>query len=196
MTHDYRYTEITGCSCCGKSTIFHTEGGYISGGDISGCPIPSVLVRFLFFLVGMGYLIRYLGKLCWIISKCKASGLTSPQKASALRNCIEKFGCYFLFKNDSKIIDEGISHLPFILQLSSVDIIEFLDEFEKELRMIKINMMSSPSEEELVNRLLARGHKKVVDKESAISFARKNYQISKDYFSALSSLGEGNVKFI
>jgi len=191
-----RYTEVTGSSCAGKSTCFENVQSYITGGNISGCFFPSVVVRGVFFVLGFFYLMMRPAKLFWIIRQCKDIHTSSLHKVSAMRNAVEKFGCYLLLRNRAVVVDEGISHLPFVFQLNASQISDFLTVFGNELQNISILLVPAPPEKDLVVRLITRGHKKVTCKESATSFARLNIKVSKEYLRALKKQEKLDVRVI
>ncbi|WP_160711837.1 hypothetical protein [Halodesulfovibrio sp. MK-HDV] len=191
-----RYTEVTGSSCAGKSTCFENVQNYITGGEISGCFLPSAVIRGVFFVLGFFYLIIRPAKLFWIIRQCRDIHMSFLHKVSAVRNAIEKFGCYLLFRNRAVVVDEGISHIPFVFQFSADQISEFLIVFGSELQKISILLVPAPPEKDLVARLITRGHKKVTCSESAKSFARLNIIVSEEYLRALKKQGKLDVRVI
>lgn len=191
-----QYTEVTGSSCAGKTTFFENVQYYITGGYISWCVFPSFIIRCVFLIFGFYYLLLRPTKFFWIFRNGCGAQISVSNKISALRNVIEKFGCYFMFRQRPVVVDEGISHIPFVYQLSTESLIEFLSIFEKELRGISIILLTAPQEKELISRLITRGHKKVTCQESAIKFARLNIKISEAYAMALNKQEKFNVRTI
>ncbi|SHJ29169.1 hypothetical protein ACQ0P8_13520 [Halodesulfovibrio aestuarii] len=191
-----QYTEATGSSCSGKTTFFKNVQRYITGGYISECVFPSFIVRCVFLVLGFYYLLLRPVKFFWVIRHGIEIQLSMHNKISALRNAFEKFGCYFIFRHDAVLIDEGISHIPFVYQLTEEQLIDFLAVFEKELRDISIILLTAPQESELILRLLSRGHKKVTSLESAAKFARLNIKISEAYVAAMNEQEKMNARII
>lgn len=191
-----RYTEVTGSSCAGKTTYFENVQSYITGGNISGCFFPSIVVRGVFFVLGFIYLMMHPAKLFWIIRQCRDIPLSFLHKFSAVRNVVEKFGCYLLFSKQAVVVDEGVSHIPFVFQLSAKQILDFLTVFRNELQNISILLVPAPPEKDLIVRLIARGHKKVTCKESATGFARLNIKVSEEYLRALKKQEKLDVRVI
>jgi len=101
-----------------------------------------------------------------------------------------KFGYrYFKLKDGVAIIDEGISHIPFILGLSNMDIEYFIKLFYNHLENKRIIFIQAPSIETLNKRLIARGHKRIRAVKDVEGFVGINIRIAGYYKKALSDSG-------
>ena len=86
-------------------------------------------------------------------------------RLNIFRNAVSKFGVFKYLKDektDSKstnVVDEGISHLPFLFQNTHSSLI--LDFISGELTNIGVIFLKSPGKEELIKRLKKRGHKRL-----------------------------------
>jgi hypothetical protein len=104
------------------------------------------------------------------------------RRINAYRNCIAKFGYPYFTKNGTiTFIDEGISHIPFILEMSHKDIVCFVNKFQKYLDRSLILFKQNPPREILLKRILSRGHKRVNSYQDAEAFVTRNITIAKDY---------------
>jgi hypothetical protein len=171
------YKEITGQPCSGKTQFLTNEVQSNSQAEVYH---QGAFRKVLNFLDG----IYYLG-FRRTITIYKWSMLESASllfRHNIFRNAVTKFGIYhFLYplaKDNSKIhyIDEGISHLPYLFQNTSTKmIVEFLSS---ELKDIEIILIKSPAGNEIQNRLMNRGHKRLKFM-SVETFVSRNMEIDR-----------------
>lgn len=111
-------------------------------------------------------------------------------RLNGFRNSLTKFG-YDLYttNGNSIVIDEGISHIPFILELRNTDIDSFIEIFHKYLKKMKIIYIQPPPADILKERLLFRGHKRIRVAKDVERFASNNMRIAQYYMKALSDSG-------
>lgn len=197
---DKYYLELTGAPCAGKSVFFESSSKSfrVNGGNVEkngeNMKLHHIAVRVIFFLFGCFYLLVHVRKLIFISAHVFK---LNKARFSAFRNSIEKFGCYIIFRNKSVIVDEGISHLPFILQLKNDhEIMEFMNFFRKELSMISVIFLKENNFEILKSRLMFRGHKKINNTliEELNAFVFMNVKVSSIYASKLKD--SFNVTFV
>lgn len=108
----------------GKSTCFEHVQSYITGGRFLGA-FSLCSCSWCVFVLGFFYLMIRPAKLFWIIRQCKVIHTSSLHKVSAMRNAVEKLGCYLLFQNRAVLVDEGISHLPLCFNLKQIKFLIF-----------------------------------------------------------------------
>jgi hypothetical protein len=127
---------------------------------------------------------------CWLLIKAVNYDENLFSKINALRNSISKFG-YFLFKskNNSIFVDEGISHIPFILGLEHEDVDQFIMLFWHQLEKIRIIFIEASTNEKLEARIIKRGHKRVRAIKDVEDFVGKNVMIANYYKRALIDAG-------
>ena len=152
--------EITGQPCSGK-TSYLSEKANIGLREI--VYKQNFIYKNFDFLVGL----KYLGFI-----KCKRLlGWALEEKVSFLfqlnifRNAISKFGVFKRIRKSNltefktTIVDEGLSHLPFLFyQTETREVVKFIEE---ELRCIQVLFLQSTSREEIKLRLKNRGHKRL-----------------------------------
>lgn len=186
--------EVTGVPCSGKTTyinkVYPNEEVLLGG-----VPIEYNSAKRVFYSV---FLIFYslingslkLTQTWWLIVKAFEYNETLFAKMNALRNCMIKFGyMFFKKKNNPKLIDEGISHIPFILGLEGKDIDAFITLFRQHLKKIKILFIQTPTGKTLEDRIISRGHKRLRSAKDAQSFNDQNIRIAVYYEKALISSG-------
>ena len=153
------FIEITGQPCAGKSTILKKISlNYF---------IRHIKNRFpkkiLYFFSGMHFLGLKRSKI--IFSWSLAENVSFLFKINIFFNCVSKFGIFYRHQNYAKyqdlkiVVDEGISHIPFLfLETDSKIVINFISD---ELQMINVYILRSPEQDIIQTRLLSRGHKRL-----------------------------------
>lgn len=154
------YVEITGQPCSGKTTL-------IAGNSVFDFKrkvlCQNSLSRILNFFRGVVYL--GIGRLMILWAWSKKEEVSFLFRLNIFRNAVSKFGVFKYLKEektDSKntnVVDEGISHLPFLFQNTHSSLI--LDFISGELTNIGVIFLRSPGKEELIKRLKKRGHKRL-----------------------------------
>ena len=87
-------------------------------------------------------------------------------RINIFRNAVSRFGIFYKMDlltsaNPSKklIVDEGVSHLPFIfLKTDTLEVVNFISH---ELNKTNVFFISSPSSKTIKSRLIKRGHKRL-----------------------------------
>lgn len=175
--------EITGPPGCGKTTLInnHNQGYKVYKGF---CPDSYTALKrqlisiFKIIVLPFTFRLNYT-KFKWLLQKTYTYPESFFHKANALRNAFLKFT---LTPSSEKIIvDEGISHIPFILQLSDKDIDEFIVLFSNVLKCKTIVLVSPPDRQELERRLTMRGHKRATSQERLEKIVSENLRVYKTY---------------
>ena len=153
-------TEVTGQPCSGKTNYIHS----FSSREEYYLFTDAKIERFINFIFGFFYLgiIRSFVLYKW----CMKESVPFYFKVVIFLNAISKFGFVFESKKfkdkknrKSLLVDEGISHLPFLLQQTNPkSVINFI---ENELRSVEIIFIRSPDLITLRERMLSRGHKRL-----------------------------------
>jgi len=153
-------SEITGQPCSGKST-------YISrlmlNNQDHGTTNVSFVQKFYFFFNGLIYLetFRIRRLLEWSLKEDASIFF----KLNIFRNAVSKFGIFNKMHKINKkniqnfILDESISHLPFLfLETDTSIVVEFI---LNELQQVNVVFLKSPGKEKIKERLQFRGHKRL-----------------------------------
>ena len=161
------FIEITGQSCSGKTKFIEEELILDTKFDVYKINFFTKLYN---FLVG----IKYLG-----LERTKVLLSWSLQENASLffrinvfRNAVLKFGNFKKLSSLTQtnlptyVVDEGLSHLPFLFLCSNTE--EVLNFISEELKRINVELLKSPGHEVIENRLIQRGHKRL--KFLSISF--------------------------
>lgn len=154
------YVEITGQPCSGKTTFIAGNSGFDFKRQVL---CQNSLSRILNFFRGVLYL--GIGRLMILLAWSKKEEVSFLFRLNIFRNAVSKFGVFKYLKDektDSKstnVVDEGISHLPFLFQNTHSSLI--LDFISGELTNIGVIFLKSPGKEELIKRLKKRGHKRL-----------------------------------
>jgi hypothetical protein len=167
--------EVTGQPASGKShyikNLRNTDKKY---NEIS----IQIIARLLYFYRG----IRRLGmKRCMkLLAWSLKESCPNYYKLSIFFNAVSKFGRPFSNDNMSNdsilLVDEGISHIPFLfLNTDTKEVVKFLD---KELSLINIHFLKSPNASVIKKRIISRGHKRL-DFLPVDSFVKRNNEIEK-----------------
>ena len=166
--------EITGQPCCGKSSYIAKEARINNKIESYKVDIPK---KILIFFHGINYLGYRRSKVLLLWSLKEKVPIFF--RINIFRNAVSKFGIFNeLYKSNpkhhSKIVDEGLSHLPFLfLKTHTKDVLDFISY---ELREISVNFLKSPGHEILQGRLMRRGHKRL-QFITITSFVERNTEI-------------------
>jgi len=181
-----KFTEITGQPCAGKTSFI--KNGKL-GETLYHSYTQGILVKTVNFFRGLCYLdLARLRKLfTWSFDE-QASIFF---KLNIFRNAVSKFGIYSSlnkknFNNSSSLlVDEGISHLPFLFLNTKTD--HVLNLIRLELETIQVIILKSPGLEVIENRLKKRGHKRLRFL-SLNTFIDRNFKIESLLLSSYSEL--------
>lgn len=188
--------EVTGAPGSGKTTLIKSQ--FAKAALLNG-PMPisygairrviySVILPF-YALASRAITIR---QVWWLLKRTVIYRGNWYSKINAFRNSLNMFG-YCLFINSDKktiVVDEGISHIPFILELDQEGIDEFIFLFHPNLKRIKIIFTAtSLSDNALCERIFARGHRRVKSLEDARELVAENSKVAHLYKKALLNAG-------
>jgi hypothetical protein len=163
----YDIVEVTGIPCIGKSTYIRSNNFRTIDDLLNSSKIMRNAV-YLYFLAKSNILTSIsICDMYWLFKssmKVKVSVLT---KLNIFRNCLIKFSYYSYLRNSQEIsgnivIDEGISHIPFLLQdqANYPQILEeFYCRFSKQLSCISVVCLNANVD--TIERLMSRGHKRI-----------------------------------
>lgn len=169
----YFLKEITGPTCSGKSLFI---ADYIS------CKVP-----YSYFFVGFFYLIfANFNFFTWISKKCLSSDYNLISCFIVFVNVFAKFGKSYVTINKKKtntttVIDEGLSHIPFILMLSESEIDYFIKSSFTLLSRTLIYFKYA-SYSDISSRLKKRGHKRVRNTKDFMFFLENHYRVQNEYY--------------
>lgn len=122
----------------------------------------------------------------WLFDAAQRYDESFLNRMNAVRNCMLKFSVgHGSSRSAVTIIDEGISHIPFILGLSDADIVEFVGRFHNYLTRRSIVFLCPPTAEVLCERLMRRGHRRIKTPDTARHLVSTNLAISDKYSRAL-----------
>jgi len=187
--------EITGAPGSGKTTWIklHFSGQFILLGAM---PLPFGTYKRVLYSIVLPFYALVTGSInfsqvWWVVKKSAHYDETLFSRVNALRNTMIKFGYHYFKpkKNNSILVDEGISHIPFILGLKPKDVDNFIRLFHHHLEKIKIIFIGAPQNETLRKRIVTRGHKRVRSVNDAECFVNKNIKIAIYYKKALIDAG-------
>lgn len=149
--------EITGQPCSGKSTYIDKV---LSDSESSSDTFKQ---KIYFFFYGVMYLET--SRIKKILKWSLKENASIFFRLNIFRNAIAKFGMFNkkylikLKKNHNFLLDEGISHLPFLfLETDTKVVMEFIFN---ELQQVNVVFLKSPGSEEIKQRLEDRGHKRL-----------------------------------
>jgi len=186
--------EITGAPCSGKTTfikrVYPNEDILLGGMPLSYGYVKRLLCSIFVSLYALLSKTISFKQTCWVLIKAANYDENLFSRINALRNSMAKFG-YFIFKpkNNSILVDEGISHIPFILGLKREDVDHFIMLFWHQLGKIRIIFIEASTNEKLKARIVTRGHKRVRAVKDAEDFVKKNIMIANYYKRALIDAG-------
>ena len=159
--------EVTGISGIGKTTFINNlKGKYI--------PYCSIKSRHKFFAFISFFLLKIVSirQIIWMFN-CSISSnhISIIFKLNIFRNLLLKFirfeAAFHASASLSRIVlvDEGVSHIPFLIQDSKnldKNLDYFFTEFKAFLNQISLVVIDNDiSDEVICNRLLLRGHKRL-----------------------------------
>jgi hypothetical protein len=160
--------EVTGISGIGKTSFINNlEGKYI--------PYESINIRYKLFAFISFFLLKIVSirQIIWMFNCSISSNHTSIMfKLNIFRNLLLKFirfeAAFHASTSLSSIIlvDEGVSHIPFIIQDSKnldKNLDYFFTEFKVFLNQTTLVIIDIDISDEIIcNRLLLRGHKRLI----------------------------------
>lgn len=167
--------EITGQPCAGKSYLIEEMVAMDVGSRIYR---PSIIGKILNFGIGCFYLrfYRTIVLFKWSFHEV----LPFLFKCNIFFNAVCKFGCYYRLNSrghgggPSWVIDEGVSHLPFLL--CSTDCALVVNFIMPELKGLVVRLVVAPNQKVLRTRLISRGHKRL-KYVSIDDFLRQNCKV-------------------
>jgi hypothetical protein len=168
------YMEVTGPLCSGKSSSLSTRGQTIGA---------------MYAPLGFVYLAFTQRAAFWfLLLKVFNSDRSMLHISRVGAHVFAKFGFRVFTKHSghSCMIDEGISHIPFILMLEKDEINRFVDLFASYLRDSKIVFLRV-DEAILRARLKRRGHKRIRTSNDFENFTANHLRVMEEYWSALVS---------
>lgn len=183
--------EVSGAPASGKTTFiernFSDQFVLLGGMPLSYQPTQRIVYSIFLSCYAIATGSISLGQIEWLVKKSIVYDETIFARLNALRNSITKFGyCFFKAHARNKlIIDEGISHIPFILGLEQTDIYDFIDLFYKQLTSVSIIFIETPTRDVLIQRIATRGHKRVRNPQGIEEFVDRNSRIADQYKRAL-----------
>ena len=162
-----RVVELTGIPCVGKSTYI-SFNNYHTIDELLDSSIIMNNAFYLFDLIKSGATPSLsIYDAFWLLrSSMKVRGSLFT-KLNIFRNCILKFAYYSYLSNRQKskediVIDEGISHIPFLLQdqINGHQVIEeFYSRFSDQLSCVSVVCLNA--DVDTIERLKSRGHKRL-----------------------------------
>jgi hypothetical protein len=159
--------EVTGAPGSGKTTLFSQSRSL----PIFIFPlIMPVFLIFIFFLKPK--IIFYLFKNSFYLNR------PLFQRFAFFYFCINKIFKFYLYKNRrNEVIDEGISHIPFNLEMESESsFFQFVSVFESLLKHIDVKIIVVSSEV-LEKRIIIRGHSRISENSQVPNFVFRNKQV-------------------
>lgn len=182
-----RIIEVTGAPGSGKTTFINSAFAN-STVLMAGMPLSFGAFRRILSSIFLPCHAIMAGainikQIWWLLRKSIKYDELFLAKLNALRNALIKFSYRYFFSQTmpSVIIDEGISHIPFILGLDERDLNEFVILFSRQLAKIKIVFVNPPPKEILIERIITRGHKRVRHALEAEAFVEENCRIAAQY---------------
>jgi len=152
--------EITGQPCSGKSTLMNT---YTFDGIKPQVYKQGLFLKLINFIRGLIYLrlkiIHLL--LSWSLKEQGSFAF----RMNIFRNAVSKFGIFvdlktnYIDSRQTMIVDEGISHLPFLFQNTETHFV--LELLTSELSDIEVIFLPNPGSSTIKERLKSRGHKRL-----------------------------------
>lgn len=171
--------ELTGPTCSGKTT-------FLKENRVNAVKI-SVAYAFIGFLQ---LLVFHPKKGAFLLRKIWQADHRTWHRIRVFGHVFAKIGFYSLKGRtwSSINVDEGISHIPFILMLSEEDTIRFVRYFQTILEKIDI-LYFKVEEQMLRQRLLKRGHKRVKNERELNLFVANHMRIMGQYAAILTRHG-------
>lgn len=182
--------EVTGCSGSGKSYLLSK----ISGRVRVYPAVKNKIISLLFGLISIAilpFLLRPV-EFCFLLTTCSKSDKYFINRINVFRNVSIKFVRHFFINRYARkstiYVDEGISHIPFILQLNPSTLKEFYILFEDYLKKMVIVFVRT-DEKRNFSRLMNRGHwrfARMSDSQKK-KFFNINKDIEKNYIKSVSN---------
>jgi hypothetical protein len=153
------YTEITGQPCAGKSSFMNRE----KSNNEAIVFKQGIARKIFYFLCGLYFLNLSRSKVLFFWSMLEQAPLYF--RINIFFNAVSKFGIFFYLQSSSAnnhediLVDEGISHLPFLFLNS--DTIKVVDFISNELQQTNVHYLNSPGSGLIEQRLTIRGHKRL-----------------------------------
>ena len=169
------FIEITGQPCAGKSSFIEQEVMI----DRKICKYEhGFLTKMLNFFVGIKYLGLKRSKV--LLSWSLKENASLFFRINVFRNAVLKFGIFQNLNSSTLeilpryLVDEGLSHLPFLfLNSDTQQVVDFISD---ELKGVNVKYLKSPGGDVIQDRLAGRGHKRL-KYFSVVCFADKNREI-------------------
>jgi|SaaInlStandDraft_1057018.scaffolds.fasta_scaffold107747_2 hypothetical protein len=167
--------EITGQPCAGKSSL--VKKTMLPSGDFIVFK-PNIHQKVMHFIFGCSYLgiARTRTLLAWsFLESCPVIF-----KCNIFFNAVSKFGCRKILEATNSqsasvlIIDEGISHLPFLFLNTDTSLV--MTFISAELKDMDVQIIVAPGKQVIYERLKKRGHKRLKYIPINIFMAR-NYEV-------------------
>ena len=151
--------EITGQPCSGKSTLLNT---YTFDGIKPQVYKQGLFLKLINFIRGLIYLrLKIHLLLSWSLKEQGSFAF----RMNIFRNAVSKFGIFvdlkknYIDSGQIMIVDEGISHLPFLFQNTETHLV--LELLRSELSDIEVIFLPNPGSSTIKERLKSRGHKRL-----------------------------------
>lgn len=162
--------EITGVPAIGKSTVLNSikreDAEQFVNDYIKLSQWKKILFNIFLLLKSISTLKS--NDISWLWKSSFSVNASFLFRINIFRNCLLKFSYhdYLLNLNNTEVVfvDEGISHIPFLLQNQSNKkyvIREFYKRFESKLQTL--NVVCIDGEVDTFRRLKYRGHKRLID---------------------------------
>lgn len=151
--------EITGQPCSGKTTLLNS---YVFDGIKPQIYKQGLVLKLMNFIRGVIYL-RYKARL--LLSWSLKEKGSFAFRMNIFGNAVSKFGIFVDLKrnysesNHTMIVDEGISHLPFLFQNTKTS--NVLSLYMSELKEVEVIFLPNPGTSTIKERLKFRGHKRL-----------------------------------
>ena len=156
---DMSFLEITGQPCSGKSSFIAKQASDKEAYFFKQGPISKIFS----FFSGINFLGPKRVKVLFDWSLIEDAPLYF--RINIFRNAVTKFGIFSSLQASTNdygarlLVDEGISHLPFLFLKTDTSVI--VNFITTELQITNVHYLSSPGYDVINNRLLSRGHKRL-----------------------------------
>ena len=166
--------ELTGPTCSGKSNYLKLK------------KIESVQVPLSFTVLGLVTLgFKKPRTLFFLLCRIFRSDKSFYHVLRVFLHVFAKVGhFYFASKNTKYWVDEGLSHIPFILMLNTDDLHTFMEMFTHELGQVHI-FFTVTSPEKISRCLSNRGHKRIRSAKDFEKFMSNHVRLMSQYYSIL-----------
>ena len=153
------FIEITGQPCSGKTSLISNK---VLDKELNILK-QGFFRRIFYFCSGINFLGLTRAKILFYWSLGEDAPIYF--KMNIFRNAVSKFGIFLSFQasignNVARcLVDEGVSHLPFLFLKTDTTLI--IDFIASELRTTDVHYLRSPGYDVIHHRLLNRGHKRL-----------------------------------